>query len=185
MRLSILATLFLLTACAGTTDEVLPVARDIRGVSYVQSASITVTDMARPSVARLDAIASGKATGPASSNFRALLHDMILREVGQERGRPIALTVEIDDLKVTNFGGALLGSSDRMAGTVFLYDPATGASLGQLYIDVTSRSPGLLGAALRGSGVREQMVSRFVRRLSDALSPGNPRSPGQAPARRE
>jgi hypothetical protein len=84
--------------------------------------------------------------------------------------------LDIDRIDVQGTGAALFGREDRLAGTVFIRDAATGEPLGQLYVDTVGTNGGLLALALRGGGVRERLVGAFSERVAGALS-------GRKPAR--
>jgi hypothetical protein len=167
-----------MSACASRTEEVLPLSRAIIGASRVAAVEIIIQPTARSSVVALDerAAASG-AQGPASRSFNTLIEaavrDAALR-AGLNGGRPLRLLLDIDHLQVPGTGAAMFGKDDRLAGTVFVRDAATGAMLGQLYVDVASGNAGLLGIALRGGGVRERLAAAFAERIADALSGRKP-----------
>lgn len=183
VRIALFPALFGLiavSACSSGTQEVLPLSRAIVGASRVAAVEVVLQPTAQPSVAGLDerAAASG-AQGPASQPFTALIaaavRDAALR-AGLTGGRPLRLVLDIDHLAVPGTGAALFGKDDRLAGTVYVRDAATGAMLGQLYVDVASGNAGLLGIALRGGGVRERLVSAFAERIAGALSGRKPPS---------
>ena len=93
------------------------------------------------------------------------------REWGLVAGRPIRVTIELDTLKTADAGMAmLLGSSDQLAGMVTITDPATDQKLGEYYIDVLNGRAGLLGLAMRGSGVREKLAAEFSDKLMKELA---------------
>jgi hypothetical protein len=176
LRLSHLpALLLLLVACACTsrTDQVLPLSRSIIGASQVKNVELVVQPAARAAVAAHDERA-GRATaqsGYAAAPFSELLPGMIMeatRKLGLASGRELKLLVEIDELQTASAGAAMFGQEDRLAGTVFVRDAATGEPLGQLYVDVNARSSGLIGLATRG-GVRERIAEAFATRVARAL----------------
>jgi hypothetical protein len=177
LRLSRFSTLFLLLlacACTSRTDEVLPLSRSIIGASQVKRIEIVIRPQAQASVAALDERAGQKKTegGYAAAPLARLLPDMIMeatRKLGLTSGRELKLMLEIDELQTADAGAAMFGSEDRLAGTVFVSDAATGEALGQLYVDVNARASGLMGLATRG-GVRERIAQEFATRVAKALS---------------
>jgi hypothetical protein len=82
--------------------------------------------------------------------------------------------LDVDILQVQGTGAALFGQPDRLAGTVYIRDAQTGASLGQLYVDVGGGSAGPIALAIRGSGVRERLARAFADRIAGALSGRKP-----------
>jgi hypothetical protein len=177
LRLSRFFTLFLLLltcACTSRTDEVLPLSRSIVGASQVKRIETAVRPQAQASVAALDERATQKKAegGYAAAPLARLLPDMIMeatRRLGLTSGRELKLMLEIDELQTADAGAAMFGSKDRLAGTVFVSDAATGEALGQLYVNVNARASGLMGLATRG-GVRERIAEGFATRVAKALS---------------
>lgn len=179
-RLFLLFLLACCAACQSVTDEVLPLSRDIVGASRIEAIQVDVRPTAAPAVAALDERArTGGGDGAAALPFDRLL-DTAVRDAAARAGltgaRPLKLVLEIDDLAVQGTGSALIGAQDRLAGTVFVRDLNSGAALGQLYIDIRAGQAGLVGLALRGSGVRERLAAAFAARIAGALS-------GRRPAR--
>lgn len=151
----------------------LPIPASVRGASRVAATEIVISGPAGGAVAALDERASGRGSGDAALPFRQLMAatlERVTREWGLTSGRPLKLLVEIDDLGLASTGGALLGQEDRLAGSVFIRDAATGAPLGQLYIDIDQTSAGLVGLAIRGGGVREKLAEEFATRVARQLS---------------
>jgi hypothetical protein len=167
-------------ACQSVTDEVLPLSRDIVGASRIEAIQIDVRPTAAPAVAVLDERAkTGGGKGAAALPFDRLLETAVrdaATRAGLTGARPLKLVLEIDAIAVQGTGSALVGAQDRLAGTAFIRDARSGAALGQLYIDVRAGQAGLVGLALRGSGVRERLAANFAGRIAGALS-------GRKPAR--
>lgn len=81
------------------------------------------------------------------------------RTWGMTGGRAVKLTISIDTLKTADAGMVmLLGSTDQLAGVVAVTDAASGEHLGEFYVDVLNARAGLLGLAMRRSGVREKLA---------------------------
>jgi hypothetical protein len=110
------------------------------------------------------------ATLPFGEMFERVVTD-VTREKGLSSGRPLKLAVEIDTLKTANAGMALLaGSNDQLAGSVKVHDAASGETLGEFYVDVINSHSGLLGLAMRGGGVREELAEEFALHISRQLN---------------
>ena len=169
--LPILMFAMLIAGCTSRTDVVLPLDRSIIAASRVQAIDLDVRPTAQASMAALDERAAGK-EGEAGQILSELLPAAIMeasRAAGLNGGRNLRLLVELDHLEAASAGSAVFGGEDRLAGTVFVRDAATGAALGQLYVDVNARTSGLMGLATRG-GVRERLVDAFAARVAKALS---------------
>jgi len=109
------------------------------------------------------------ATLPISQMFPLVVDDEA-QDWGLTSGRAIKLTVEFDTLKTADAGMAMLmGSYDELAGLVDVSDAATGERLGEFYIDVIRFRSGLVGLAMRGSGVRENLALGFSQRIIEQL----------------
>lgn len=173
--LLILVILLLPTACMSPVERVLPIPASVRGASMVAEVELVVRPTARDALAKLDARAAqraGSQAGYAALPFEAMLANTVrdvTREWGLTSGRPLKLVIELDKLAVVDTGRAILGDRDRLAGTVFLKDAATGEPLGQLYVDVGHSNAGLLAAALRGGGVRERLAREFALHIAREL----------------
>lgn len=171
MRFFLLLFALILAGCTSKTDIVLPLSRGIVGASQVAAVEIDVRSTASATVAALDEAAKAQ-TGLAGQALATLLPEAITRATraaGLTQGRALKLLVELDDLQAASAGRALFGTQDRLAGTVFVRDAETGAALGQLYVDVNSRTSGWMALATRG-GLRERMVDAFAERVAKALS---------------
>jgi hypothetical protein len=176
------ALLLLLAGCASRSEEVLPVARSIKGASYVRGTEVLVRQTAAASTARLDARASQhdrEHGGAAAMPLQQLLErsvEQATREAGLTSGRALTLTIELDSLAVTDAGGAFFGAKDELAGSVFIRDAETGEELGQLYIQAGRANGGALGVLTRGTGVRERLAQAFARRIAAALAGRKPQA---------
>jgi hypothetical protein len=116
------------------------------------------------------------ATLPFANMLELVVQD-ITRDRGFVSGRPIKLAVEIDTLKTANAGMAILaGSSDQLAGSVKVLDPQNGEKLGEFYVDVINSHSGLLGMAMRGGGIREELAEEFAIHISRQLAGGKGKS---------
>jgi hypothetical protein len=169
-----------LAACSSRTDEVLPLSRTVVGASRIEAVEIVLQPAARRAVAFLDeraakAGAQGAAAQPFGTLLETSVRDAAVR-AGLTNGRSLRLVLDIDRIDVQGTGAALFGREDRLAGTVFVRDAASGEPLGQLYVDTVGTNGGLLALALRGGGVRERLLGAFSERVAGALS-------GRKPAR--
>jgi hypothetical protein len=185
LRLFLLALALLAPACSRPAIDMMqapPAA--LRGAAYVHAVELSLGPEARRQVAASDAqVAARRASGDAGVTFAPLLTRLFKDASaarGMREGRALTLVVELDRLRITDAGGALLGRDDRLAGLVRVTDARTGAALGTFYVDVDRRYPGLVGLAVReGNGsVRERLASAFVRHALDQIAPA------PAPARR-
>lgn len=183
MRLLPLLLLATLAGCAAQSEELLPIPASVRGASRVDAVEVKIRATAAAAVAALDqkAATSGASTdAPAAGQpFRQLLADSVdkaARDRGLRSGRALKLIVEVDEIEVAETAAALFGRSDRLAGSVFVADAATGEPLGQLYVDVVNTNAGLSGLALRGGGVREALAREFAAHVARALG-GRRRKP--------
>ena len=174
------AFLLLLASCVGATEDVLPVAPNIKGASFVREAEVIVRQGAASSVPVLDEKA--KAGNAAPSDYASLpFAEMLSRTIrditfasGLSSGRPLKLIVEVDSRKAPATGAAFFGADDELAGSVFIRDAETGTELGQLYIKVGRVNGGMMSVVTRG-GIREQLAETFARRIATALEPDRSR----------
>ncbi len=165
------AVLLLLGGCAGSTENVLPVAASVRGASFVRGTEVIVRRTAATNVAVLDEKAAGQ-KGAAALPFAEMLSrtiEQVTRGSGLTSGRALKLMVEVDRLKAPATGAAFFGADDELAGSVFIRDAETDAELGQLYIKVGRVNGGMMSIIVRGGGVREQLAEAFARRIAEAL----------------
>lgn len=194
MRFLILAAALLLplAACARNAEEVLPISAAIKAASHVASVEVVLRPQARRATASLDErirakrnLMAGTANQrPSPGDYDKVEFEMLMvlavedttRAWGLDSGRALKLVIEIDEVRTPNAAAAFIGSRDRLAGTVFVRDKATGEALGQLYVDISSRHTGLMGLALRGTGVREQLAGAFAAQIADALGGRAPKS---------
>jgi len=94
----------------------------------------------------------------------------VARRRGLVSGRPLKLLVEIDEVQTADAASAMFGRDDRLAGSVFVRDAATGQALGQLYIDIVNANGGLMSVITRAGGVREKLAEAFAEDIAEALS---------------
>jgi hypothetical protein len=110
------------------------------------------------------------ATLPFAQMFELVVKD-VTRDKGLRTGRPLRLAVQIDTLKTANAAMAMLAaSSDQLAGNVKVHDAATEEVLGEFYVDVINSHGGLLGLAMRGGGIREELAEEFGLHISRQLA---------------
>lgn len=183
----------LVVACSSGPVRVLqPVSTAIQGNSHVAEVAVTLSPLAQSTMvpfedkARQERQEAGLAPVPAeglserpprdqyrtlpfAEMFELVVQD-VTREAGLVAGRPVRLAVEVDTLKTANAAMAILAaSSDQLAGTVTVLDAATGERLGEFYVDVINGHSGLLGLAMRGSGVRESLSEEFAVHITRQL----------------
>ncbi len=171
MRFLLLALLllFLTSACATAAEELLPIDPSIKGASRIGEIEVTVRRDAAAAVA-----ASDERLGPTGEPFAKLLERSIreaAEQAGLTSGRALKLVVEVDALQLAGAGSALLGRDDRLEGSVFLRDAATGAGLGQLYVEIDRTNGGLISALSRIGNVRESLTRQFAADVTAALRP--------------
>ena len=188
-RLLLLPALLLLAlaGCAPTTDELLPIPASIKGASTVTEVEVVVMKPAQAAVARLNGTAPSEpaqtapvpTAAPPQVPFEQMLADAIreaTRSRGLTSGRALKLRVEIERLQTANAASAMIGRDDRLEGSVFVRDAATGEGLGQLYITIVNVNGGLMSVLKRLGGIREQLSGAFASDIADALSaPGSRR----------
>jgi len=191
----ILMTTIAVPAPAAKAVKVIePLSTTIIGKSKASSVIVTLNEATRQNFAKLEQKAAEKraaaqldpiesaaalTTRPSRDEYSTLPIQMMmplvvedtLAEWGLGSGRAIKIAIELDTLKTANGGMMLLvGSSDQLAGTVTISDAESGEALGQFYVDVLNARGGLLGAAMRGSGVREKLADEFAKRIAQQLS---------------
>lgn len=163
--------LCLASACASSSEELLPIPHSIKGASLVQAVEVAAAPAAARSVAGSDAKAGG-------ATLSQLLERSIIEETraaGLISGRALRLKVEIDAIQTADAASAFVGKDDRLEGSVYVRDAATGESLGHLYIDIGRANGGLLNALARGGNIRESLVRQFASEVAAALG-GRPRT---------
>ncbi len=200
LPLALVATPVLAARAVKVIDPIAPaVARHMT----VATTTVVIGEAAAPIVARLETKAADKRRAanlppvdpavalsprPAASSYETLpvatmlpleIED-VTRDWGLTSGQAVKLVVTVDTLKTADAGmGLLLGSSDELAGTVEVVDAASGARVGQFYVDVLNFRGGMLGMAIRGSGVREKLAAEFAKHVAEQLS-GSKKKPGTA-----
>jgi len=187
------AALFV-AACVSPVEVLQPISPAIKSASQVADVEVKLSTLARGAMAKFEEKAREKRTAaglppidasaemtsrPTRDHYSTLpfeqMFELVVQDVTRERGlnggRPIKLNVEIDTLKTANAGMAvLLGSNDQLAGVVKISDPANGEKLGEFYVDVINSHSGLLGLAMRGGGIREELAEEFAIHISRQLT---------------
>jgi hypothetical protein len=169
-----LLLLFLASGCGGHAEELLPIPASIKGASKVSDVEVIFRHQAAPAVAAMDERLRRRPSGAANAPlpFGELLERSI-REAAQEAGlvsgRALKLVVEIDALQTADAASALIGRDDRLDGSVFVRDAATGEGLGQLYIEIDRNNGGLISALSRIGNVRESLARQFGAEVAAAL----------------
>lgn len=176
MRLFAPALLLLATACAHPAVEVMQAApAAVRGAAaYVYGVDLSLGPTAKTAVAAADQRLKPGREGYADMRFAPMLVQVVKDAAasrGLREGRALTIEIELDKLGVPGTAGAFLGGRDRLAGQVHVVDARTGEKLSSFYVDVDQGSPGLIGLALRGGGVREKLASAFARHIFDQLAP--------------
>jgi hypothetical protein len=131
----------------------------------VQAVEVAIAPAASRSVAAGDAAAGG-------ASLSELLELSILeatRKAGLTSGRALNLRVEIDAVQAADAASAFMGKDDRLEGSVYVRDAASGANLGQLYIDIDRTNGGLVSTLARGGNVRESLARQFADEVAKAL----------------
>ena len=182
----------LFAACVKPVEVLQPIPAALQNASMVSDVEVTLSPLATEAMAKFEEKARQKraeaglaavdaaaepaaakrdeyATLPFAQMFELVVKD-VTRDAGLTSGRPLKLAVEMDTLKTANAGMALLaGSSDQLAGKVSLHDPQSGEKLGEFYVDVINSHSGLLGLAMRGGGIREELAEEFALHISRQL----------------
>ncbi len=181
-------------AAAKAVKVIQPIVSGVVGANHIVETRVSLNEATKANFDKLEAKAAAKreeaglkpveaattsserpkpdqyATLPIAQMFPLVVDDQA-RDWGLSSGRAIRLVVTFDTLKTADAGMAMfLGSSDQLAGLVDIEDAETGEKLGSLYIDVLNTRSGLLGLALRGSGVREKLAFEFSKRLVQQLT---------------
>jgi hypothetical protein len=183
----------LLAACApNPVSIVVPVSAAIRGASHVADVQVTVDPLVQAQMDRFEQKArdnrerAGLAPVPAGrpatrpsqdayatlpfAEMMELVVEDVTRQHGLTSGRPLRLRIEVDRLQTADAAMAILaGSSDQLAGTVWVLDAQSNESLGQFYVDVVNSHSGVIGLALRGGGIREKLAEEFSLHISRQL----------------
>lgn len=174
LRLLVLLPLLPIAACATPVQHVLPLAPGVRGASHVAEVRAFPVAHASDLFAPFDEKAARRTDGEAALPTAAMIERAMVeaaREAGLAGGRALRLEIEIDRLETADAAEVLLTSiPDRISGTVFVRDAASGEPLGQLYVDVGNRQSGLVGLAMRSGGARERLAAAFARQVAAALS---------------
>lgn len=197
-----LAALVLVAACAANpVDVIQPVSATVQQGSQVADVEVRMSPLAEEAIVKFEEKAAEKraeaglppvdpsvepVSRPASDQYATLpfarMFELVVQDVtrgwGLDSGRPLKLMVEIDTLKTANAAMAwLAGSSDQLAGTVQVLDAGTGEKLGEFYVDVINSHSGLLGLAMRGSGIREELAEEFAIHVSRQLTGREDKAP--------
>jgi hypothetical protein len=199
LKVAVPALALFVAACAVNPVRVIqPVSAEVRGASHIADVAVTISPLAAEQMVRFEdkarenreraglppVPAEGLATRPPQDEYATLpfaeMMELVIQDVtrahGLDAGRPLRLQIEIDTLKTANAGMAILaGSSDQLAGTVRVVDAQSGASLGEFYVDVINSHSGLLGLAMRGGGIREELAEEFSLHIARQLRTGRDR----------
>jgi hypothetical protein len=193
LKLAVPAAALLLAACAVNPVRVIqPVSAEVQGASQIAEVDVTISPLAAEQMTRFEDKArenreraglppvpsEGLATRPIQDEYATLpfanMMELVIQDVtrahGLDNGRPLRLQIEIDTLKTANAGMAILAaSSDQLAGTVRVLDAQGGEPLGEFYVDVINSHSGLLGLAMRGAGIREELAEEFSLHIARQL----------------
>lgn len=192
---SLLALTLVMPASAKQAAKVTePLPADLIGAVTVVDTTVTIDEKAKANADKLDDIAAQKRVAaklppidgsaplpprPAATEYSTLpLTQMLPLEVEDvtkawhlTSGRPVRLAITITAVKTADVGMAmLLGSADTLDGMVDVVDPVSGAKLGKFRALVYNYRAGMLGLAVRGTGVREKLAEAFADEISRQLS---------------
>lgn len=180
--------------CAKAVKIIQPLAAGVAGANHVIETRVALNELTRAKFAKLEEKAAGKrvaaglapvdpaapvAARPVADEYATLPIAQMMPLVVEDElagwgltgGRAVKLLIELDTLKTADAAMAILFSStDQLAGVVTVTDAATGETLGQFYVDVLNARGGMLGLAMRGSGVREKLAAEFAKRVGQTLS---------------
>ncbi len=184
-----------LAGCVKPVQVLQPISAAVRsGPTMVADVDVTVSALAAQAMQKFEEKALEKRTAaglapvaadaePAAGTNKdhystlpfAQMFELVVRDVtrakGLNSGRPLKLAIEIDTLKTANAAMAILAASnDQLAGSVKIQDATSGEQLGEFYVDVINGHSGLLGLAMRGGGVREELAEEFALHISRQLS---------------
>jgi hypothetical protein len=201
MKILVPVAALLLAGCVKPVDVVQPLSAEVLNNVMVSDVEVKLSPLAEGAMAKFEEKAREKrqtaglapvdlASEPfggtprdlyATLPFAHMLELMVkdeTRDWGLASGRPVRLAVEIDTLKTANAGMAILaGSSDQLAGTVTVLDAGSGEQLGEFFVDVINSHSGLLGLAMRGSGIREELAEEFAIHISRQLTGRKSKNP--------
>lgn len=186
--------LMLLSACVNPVNVVQPISASLQNQVNIAEVDVTLSSLAQTAMQAFETKAREKraaaglppvdpaaavTTRPGQAEYATLpfarMFELVVQDVTRQRGltagRPVKLAVQIDTLKTANAGMAmLLGSSDQLAGTVRVLDAQSGQQLGEFYVDVINSHSGLLGLAMRGGGIREELSEEFAIHIARQLT---------------
>jgi hypothetical protein len=181
----------MMTACAANPVEVVqPLAPVQRGNVEVVDIDVALSESAAERMVAFDEKAAqtrlneglapyqGGAAKPVEEHYETLpftvmfgyVMEDVLREKGVTGAEKVRVAVDIDTLKTANAAMMwLAGDSDQLSGLVTVYDAADNQKLSEFYVDTTNNNAGLLGIAMRGSGIRERLSAEFAAHVADQL----------------
>ncbi|MCR9214407.1 MAG: hypothetical protein NXI13_11875 [Proteobacteria bacterium] len=177
--ISAVSLLFTLAACVNPTNVVKPLSEQDIGVRNIQNVTVTYSEIGKPILIAADEelAVEGAEDGkegeieylPLKEALTEIVKERLeIRDTDQELYADVE--IEIDNFKLANRGLVwLIGDTDQLVGTVRVYDPKTKELLTELYVDVLKGNAGLLGIAIRGGRVREQLSLEFADIIGDEL----------------
>lgn len=168
-----------LSACVTPTTTIKPLNPEDKGVRNIQEVNVSYSELAMDKLVAADEKLQEEqkeASTPEAIKYKSLKDALsnITKQHLEERdgnGELYAdIEIEIDNLKLANAAAAVLvGDTDQLAGTVKVYDPQSKELLSEFYVDVIKGTGGLLGLAIRGTGVREQLSLQFAGFIADEM----------------
>ncbi|HQX28267.1 MAG TPA: hypothetical protein PKX38_10085 [Alphaproteobacteria bacterium] len=184
--------LFALTACNTTRGIIDPLTLEERAGYGLSAVQVKYNPVTAEKTRLLDEQALAKETDSDAPYRNQPLNNVLSQIVTQElqkRGfqgpKKANILIEIDTLKLASaMQSILIGDMDQLAGTVIVQDAATGSKLAEFYIDSIRGSSGLLGLAIRGSGVREKLSADFAKRIGDHFALPNAQNQQSLPKNR-
>jgi hypothetical protein len=168
-----------LSACVTPTNVVKPLSEENSGTINVQSVVVTYSDFSKSTIIAADeelhaqGIEEGKAGSEDYLPLKEVVTEIVeeqleLRDTDQDQ--LAVVEIEIDNFKLAHRGLIFLtGDTDQLVGTVRVYDAKSKEILTELYVDVLNGHSGLLGIAIRGGDVREQLSAKFANIIGDEL----------------
>ncbi|MBL4906474.1 MAG: hypothetical protein JKX94_03405 [Sneathiella sp.] len=167
-----------LTGCV-TTNVVKPLSEAEQGIRNINKVTVSYSELSKSELKAADQMREQEkadVSSPDARKFKPLKEALseIVKEHLEQRdtdGKLYAdVEIEIDNLKLANAALIwLVGDNDQLTGTVRVHDSDTKVLLTEVYVDILEGNGGLLGLAIRGSGVRERLSLEFAERIGDQL----------------
>jgi hypothetical protein len=170
-----------LAACTKPVTVTQPLPENAFGQVHVTDIAVSYTDAAKEGIQKDNDRQQKKAEdGKADDKYEGLKFTEMMENLLSDRlaeadvdgPRNVSLDVAIDTLKFVSAAMTIIGGdSDQLAGLVTVKDSGTGEQIAEFYVDVLNSHGGLLGLAIRGTGVREQLAQEFADHVIEQLQP--------------